>query len=156
MRVSETASWKGRVRVTVCHRDGTITVEEMDNLITDAGLNLLRDLLEGVVIDGQIKYMAWGNNATAPVAGDTALVSEQGRKAVTSRTAGTAGVLTTLTYVAPYEAVEQIEELGWFAGDTATSTPGSGVMVARVLYSRLKTDLESLQVEREDELGRAP
>ena len=153
MKISETASWKGRVRVIARHRDGTVTVEEFDNLITDAGLNLLRDLLEGVVTDGQIKYLAWGNDATAPSAGETELRSERGRKAVTSRTAGAAGVLTTLTYVAPYEAVEQIEELGWFAGDTATSAAGSGIMVARVLYSRLKTDLESIQVDREDTIG---
>ncbi len=156
MKISETAKWRGRVRVTARHRDGTVTVEEFDNLITDAGLDLLRDVLEGVVTDGQIKYLAWGNDATAPSAGETELRSEQGRKAVTSRTAGAAGELTTLTYVAPYEAAEQIEELGWFAGDAATSATGSGVMVARVLYSRLKTDLESLQVERDDELGRAP
>ena len=141
------------MRVTVFRADGSAHTEEFDNLITGVGLNLLRDVLSGVATDGQIKYMAWGNNATAPASGNTTLGNELGRKAITSRDPGSAGVLTTITYLAPYDAVGGIEELGWFAGPAATSAAGSGIMVARVLYSKTKTDLESIQVDRVDTIG---
>ena len=144
--------WNGRVRVTT-HTDGGFYVDEFTNQITSTGLDMVRDLLSGDVTDGQIKYMAWGNSTTAATSTQSALGSEQGRKAVTTRTAGSTGVLTTTVYLSPQDANEQIQELGWFAGPNATSTAGAGIMVARVLYSKLKTNLESIQVDREDTIG---
>lgn len=153
MSVAEHIPWHGRIRVTTRYRSGRVEVEEFDNLITDAGRNLLRDALDGTVADCAIKYLAWGNGAVAPAPGDVALGNELGRKAVTKQQTGTAGVLTTTVYLAPFEANVQIQELGWFAGAGAGAAAGSGVLVARVLYSRLKTDLESIQVDRVDTIG---
>ena len=97
--------------------------------------------------------MAWGDDNTAPAVGNTALGNEEGRKEVSSQVVGvSAGKVKTVTIRGAQDAVGQIEEFGWFADD-ATSTAGSGIMVARVLYSRLKTDSESLQVDRIDDVG---
>lgn len=153
MQVVERLPWSGRVRITTRYLDGRVEVECLDNLITNAGKSLLRDVLQGIVSDGQIKQVAWGSGDTAPAAGNEALGSELGRKQVTARTPGAAGVLTTTVYLAPYDAVASIKELGWFAGAAATDTPGSGVLVARVLWTKSKTNLESVVVDRIDTIG---
>ena len=145
-------SYTGRITVTTRHSDGRVEVEEFDNLITDLGLDLLRDYLDGDETDGKLDYMAVGTGAVAPANGDTALGSEQFRKAVTLQTKGTTGRLTTTTYLSPAECVFHIKELGWFV--QATDTPGSGVLIARVLYDKDKTNLESIQVDRVDAFER--
>lgn len=153
--IKEQRTWRGHIRVIVFDRDGKVKqIDEFDNLITDAGLNLIRDLLSGAVADGEIKYMAWGDDDTTPSAADTKLGNELGRQQVTKQENGVnAGVLDTTTYLSPLIANGQIEELGWFAGPDATSAKDSGVLVARVLYSKLKTELESIQVVRTDTIG---
>lgn len=142
--------WTGRIRVTSTYLDGRVEVEEFDNHITDAGRNLLRDALDGTVTSATIKYIAWGSGTAAPTDGDTQLGAEAGRKVVTKQTPGAAGVLTTTVYLAPFDAVMTIRELGWFAGASATGAANSGVMIARVLFTKTKTDLESIQIDRTD------
>jgi len=149
----ERIPWRGRIRVISILRDGTRQVDELENLITDVGKNLLRDVLNGTVTDGTIKYVALGSNNTAPAGGDTKLGNEFFRKQVTKQETGVTGKLITTVFIAPYEANQQIEEIGWFAGTGATSTKDSGVLIARVLYSKSKTELESLQIERTDSIG---
>ena len=149
LRVREGVSWRARIRVIARYRDGRVEVEEFDNLITNVGLNLIRDGLDGA--DSEIKYVALGSNNTAPVVGDTTLGVEEFRKQVTKQELGATGVMVTTVYIAPFEATSfTIEEIGWFAGVGATATANKGVMVARVLYGRAKTNLESLQIERTD------
>ncbi len=154
MRLRETTRWTGRIHVAVWNIYGVLTDEEsFDNQITTAGHDLLASALGGV--DAEIRYLAWGNGTVAPSAADTALGNELGRKVVTTQTSGAAGSgeYVTTTYLGPNDANVQIEELGWFAGASASATAGSGVMVARVLYSRNKTNLESIQVDRTDDVG---
>jgi len=151
--MKERIPWRGKIRVISIFRDGTKQVDELENLITDAGKNLLRDVLDGTVTDGEIKYVALGDNNTVPASSDTKLGNEFFRKQVTKQETGATGELTTTVYIAPYEANQQIEEIGWFAGAEATSTKDSGVLIARVLYSKNKTELESLQIERTDTIG---
>lgn len=153
----EKAGWKGRAEITVYGPEGEVKeVRVVENQIKSVGLNMMRDLLSGALTDGEIKYMAWGSSNTANSAAQTKLVAEFGRKAVTSQAAGATGVLTTTTYISPQEGTEAtIEELGWFAGATATATADTGIMVGRVLYSRAKTALESVQVVRTDTLTEA-
>lgn len=156
MRITEALGWIGRVRVVVRDKDGRMVDEwEGKNLITDAGKNLLRDILSGAVTDGEIKYLAVGAGSTPPSASDVALADERFRKQITKQiNTGAPGELKTITYIAPFECNDfAIAELGWFAGPNATATPGSGILVARVLYSRAKTALESLQIERTDSIG---
>jgi len=152
MKISELRCWSSNIRIIIRNLDGSIKdVVELHNKINDLDLNMMRDALKGTVTDLKLHYMAWGSDDTAPAAGDTKLIAEFGRKLVTLQEAGATGILVTTTYVAPYEGNEEtIEELGWFAGPLASAVVDTGVLVGRVLYSRAKTELESLQVERTD------
>lgn len=154
MQTNETWGWKGTIRITITYQDGTQEIEEFPNLIVNSGLNHLRNLLEGTITDGQIKYVAFGTSSTAPASSDTTLGTEVFRKAVTARIEGAAGVLTTRCYLAAGDlAGTTIQEIGWFAGVNATSTANSGTMIARVLYLHAKTNVESIQVDRADTIG---
>ena len=154
MNILNLIGWKSIIRIAVIGLDGSIEVVEIKNKISDVGLNMFRDALKGVITDAEIKYLAWGSDNTAVSGDHTTLVAEFDRKQVTLQESGATGIIVTTTYIAPYEGNEStIEELGWFAGADASATPDSGIMVARVLYSRAKTELESLQVERTDTLS---
>lgn len=150
-RFREGWGWQGQVRVAVRNlRTGHLEVVEFPNLILDAG----KEALAGLLISEshlEIRYLAWGDGSAAPVGGNLLLGNELGRKQVTSQAAQAGvGVVLTTTYLAPQDANGQINELGWFAGPSATATPETGVLVARVLYSRLKNELESIQIDRTD------
>ena len=128
------------------------------NLITDAGLNMFRDALKGDVTDCQIKYVGLGNDATAPANNQTTLVAEQFRKIVTSQNVDpvTAGKLYTEVYIADTEGNDfKCEEVAWFARSAASATVDTGIMIARVLYSRQKSSTESWTFRRTDVVQRA-
>lgn len=151
MKTHENWGWHGTVRVTIRYADGTEHVDEFPNLITNAGLNHLRGCLEGTVTDGQIHYVGLGTSSTAPAAGDTQLGAEVFRKAITAQIEGSAGVLTTRCIITPADAVGvAIAEIGWFAGSAATSSANTGTMIAHVLYSHTHTNVESIQIDRQD------
>jgi hypothetical protein len=119
-------------------------------MITNVGLSLLRDALKGDVTDCEIKYIAWGDGAAALAVTDTQLQNELGRHAVTSQVAGAAGILDTIIYLGPADAVATITRIGFFAGVGATAAANSGVMVAEFAYSKTKTALFSLQLNLRD------
>ncbi len=157
MSLGMISAWhlKTNVKVTVFDLDGNIIdVQEFPNLITTVGLNMARDGLYGDVADLEIKVLAIGDDDTAPALADTTLGNETFRKARTSQSKPAAGQQTYVQYINPTEAIGVIEEFGWFAG--AAVNPASpagkdtGIMVSRTLYSRAKTALESLQIERTD------
>jgi hypothetical protein len=128
------------------------------NLYTTVGLNLLRDALAGsysAVDDGAIRYVAVGDNHTPPVVTDATLGNELFRKAVTDVNV-IDGECETIVYLAPDDAVGTIEEIGWFCGPAATATPDTGSLLARVLYSHTKTNLESIKITRTDTIEEAP
>jgi len=128
------------------------------NLIMDDGLDMFRDILKGDVTDGKIKYVALGNDSTAPANDQSTLVAEQFRKIVTSQNVDpvTAGKLYTEVYLADTEAnTFKCEEIGWFAGANASTTKDTGIMIARVLYSRQKSSTESWTIRRTDTMQRA-
>jgi hypothetical protein len=143
------------IKITVFNLDGSVKEEiNLKNEIKIGWLNAWRDAMKGVTTDFEIKYLAWGSSNTANDPSQTKLVAEFGRKQVTEQDDGGIGELITRTYISPLEAVEEtIEELGWFAGASASLTPDSGILVARVLYHRAKTMLESIQVERTDTIS---
>lgn len=150
--------WTGLIRVTARDLDGNITdVQEFPNLITTVGRTMLRDGIYGPggAQDLEIKYMGIGDDNTAPALGDTTLGNEIFRKARTSQSQPDATSSTYVAYIAPAEAVGTIEEFGWFAGSAAGAGADTGIMVARTLYSRVKTALESLQIERTDSFAEA-
>jgi len=147
-------NWQGTLNIKAFDKDGNLVDEtNLKNLITSAGKNLLAESLRESTLDSEIKYVAIGSDNTAPDTADTTLGNETFRKAVTSQIAGGTGITITNLYVAPEEAVGTIEEIGFFAGSSATATTDSGVLFARVLYSRTKTAVESIQIERTDTIG---
>jgi hypothetical protein len=86
-----------------------------------------------------------------PSVNDTQLQNEQFRKLYSTTLNGVAqGEGITRCYLAPQDALIQIAEFGWFASSSATSTPNSGILVARAIYSLstgVKTNLQSIQVD---------
>lgn len=141
----------GNIRVTVKDLEGNITdVQEFPNLLTTVGFNMFRDGLYGDVTDLEIKYFAWGSDNTAPALTDTQLGVETARKIMTSHSKPANAQHEFIEYLAPAEAVGAIEEFGWFAGAAAGAGVNSGIMIARVLYSRVKTAVESITIERID------
>ncbi len=154
MKISGNRKWVTNVKVTTFDLDGNVKdVQEFHNLITTVGLGMLIDVLWGSVADGEIKDMAVGDDNTAPTLADTTLGNETDRWTMTTQAEITVTSLLSTVYIAPSEAVGVIEEIGWFAGAGADGVgPDTGIMVSRVLYSRIKTAVESLQVERTDTL----
>ncbi len=148
--------WSGTFEIIITTPTKRKTVQ-LRNLITDAGLNYIRDLLDGSINPPtQIQYIALGSSNTLASASDTRLGAEFFRKPVTKQEIPGTGQVASTVYVAPYEANQQTEEIGVFAGPGATSAKDSGVLIARVLWSHLKTELESLQIVRTDTISRAP
>ena len=128
------------------------------NLIMDDGLNMFRDALKGTVTDCKIKYVALGNDPTAPANNQKKLVAEQFRKIVTSQNVDpvTPGKLYTEVYIADTEGNDfKCEEVAWFAGSAASATVDTGICIARVLYSRQKSSTESWTFRRTDTIQRA-
>jgi hypothetical protein len=123
----------------------------IDNLITTVGKNMARDMLLGLVADAKVRWFGVGTSSTAPAVGQTTLVAEVFRKITTTSSQGAAGEAVNTVFIAPNEAVVNIQELGFFAGAAASGTANTGIMVARVLYSHVKTALESIQVDRRDQ-----
>lgn len=120
------------------------------NNITDAGLNFIRGLLSGQYSDGRILFFAVGSSSAANNDSQVNLGAEFFRKAITERTDAGAGALTTDVLLTSAEANGQIEEVGWFAGPDASTAANSGIMVARVLYSKAKTINKSIEFSRLD------
>ncbi|NPV30489.1 MAG: hypothetical protein HPY58_12745 [Firmicutes bacterium] len=148
--------WTGTFEIIITTPTKRKTIE-LQNLITDAGLNYIRDLLDGSINPPtEIRYIALGNSTAPPSASDTKLGNELFRKAVTKQELPGTGRVSSTCYIAPSEANFQIEEIGVFAGPNATDAKDSGVLIARVLWSHLKTELESLQIVRTDTISRAP
>lgn len=141
---------------------------EHHNQITDVGRNLMADALAeqdnvgASVTSFRIRYVSLGSDAASILplaASNTTLGAEKFRKAPASTARPSTGQRTTTAYIAPAEACSSggtgtnftIQEIGFHAGVSATATTDSGIMVARVLYTRAKSASESLQIVRTDQ-----
>lgn len=97
--------------------------------------NLMRDGISGAD-NPKATYVAIGSGTNAPTSGDTQLQTETFRKAVTSYTTGGTGELFISVFLGPSDAVGfDIEEVALYGGSSATTTPNSGRMIARGLWS---------------------
>lgn len=145
--------WKTNIKVTARDLEGNILeVKKIKNLLTTVGLNMVRDALfdVGTIADCEIKAMEYGSGSTPPALTDTALETYQGRKApMVANTRPANGKVKSVFYISPSDYVGWIKELSWWAGADCNGE-ASGVMFSRVLYSRNKTALESIQIERID------
>lgn len=117
--------------------------------LTNDGHNYLRDLLIGADSANTI-YMAVGSGTSTPVATQHTLDSEVFRKIITSKTTGAStgeGLINCI--LLDSEAVgANIQEVGVFCGNTATSSSNTGKMLGRALWSHSpKTSVESIQLQ---------
>ena len=109
--------------------------------VTAAGRNLIRT---GSWLP---TYVAVGTSSTPPTTSDTQLGAESFRKAVTTYTNGGTGEVLVSMYMAPSDDVgDNIQEVGFIGGASATSNPNTGVLIAHGLYSHAsKSNTESIQ-----------
>jgi len=111
-------------------------------MIENDALDLVRNALYGDVVDLEVNYFglydALGNNVHW----------EQ----LTSRTKSTTGVFQTVWEALDTDGAIEIRSIKFYAG--ATSTPDSGTLISTVTYSKDKTNLESIQFNRTDTIGR--
>jgi hypothetical protein len=118
---------------------GGITVSTAQ--ITSDALKLFRNTLVN-----EIKFVGFGTGTGSLSPNDTKLGAEFFRKAVSSTQQGTnPGEVLINVFLASGDLVgKSIREIGFFAGDTATSQINTGTMIARALFSTdNKTNLES-------------
>lgn len=117
--------------------------------LTNDGHNYLRDLLIGADSANTI-YFAVGSGTSSPSATQHTLDSEQFRKTITSKTTGAStgeGLINCVLLDSEAVGVD-IEELGIFCGNTATSSSNTGKMLGRALWTHNpKTNQESLQLQ---------
>lgn len=123
----------GKVRLRA-YKDGVLVDEvESHNLVVNAGLNMLCDLLDGTETTG-LTYHALGTGTAAPLSTDTALTTEGSRKAITQQIV-TANEILNSTFFTSTEATLSIGEVGLFGGASAGATSGSGILFARSLLN---------------------
>lgn len=97
--------------------------QEVKNLVVTTGKNLIASRLVGTA-SNVISHMAVGTGTTAPAAGDTTLVTELTRVAISSGTAS-GNVATYVATFAPGVGTGSINECGLFNASTA------GTLLAR-------------------------
>lgn len=143
----------GRWDVVVQGENGKREQVQIENRLSNAGLNLMRDALNGDAVALELTHVALGTSDGAINDADTALGAEGFRTAFISSSKPSTGSLQKTAIVLDSEAVMNIREIGIFAGGTGVA--GSGTLVSRVLWSRNKTALESITFLRTDTIGRA-
>jgi hypothetical protein len=155
VKMNEGAGWQGQFDIFIKSQEGDWEHERtIKNTVMDSGLNLLREALRGTVTDAEIKYIAIGTSSASVLTTNTQLGAEVFRKAVFSKSIVGTGAVQTIAILDDAEAVVNIQEIGVFAGSTASVTANSGIMISRILYSRNKTNLESVQIQRTDTIAR--
>lgn len=150
----ETLGWRGDIHLTVCRSGVIVAHHHYRNVVTRLGRNSLRDALQGVG-EPEISWVAVGSGSDPVSDEDTLLQAEFFRKLVTSQSALGIGEVLTTMYISEGEGNSAvIREIGWFS--EATSTPDSGVLMARVVVDPFsgaqKTTLETLQIDRTDSI----
>lgn len=136
------AAWNVAVIVTDVESGEVVETQRVHNRVTLAGLNVLRDLLEGTLADvasGTASHVAVGGGSTAVSAGQTALVDELHRAARSAADTSDATLTVSLFVTSSQLNGETLQEAGLF---TASS---GGTMLARVVHAPI-VKTSSLQV----------
>ncbi len=99
------ARFRGDVKLVVTGADGRIKGKRyVNNLVVNVGLYHIMDRLADSQDEAAMGWAAVGNDNTAAIAGDTALLGELGRVALTSKVQGTGGNANQITYSATVSA----------------------------------------------------
>jgi hypothetical protein len=126
---NEEMNVKGTLILTLKKADGNVETRRKDNIIVNGGFDFICDAV-GLAGRGAVMgYIAVGTGSTAPVATQTALITELARGAATyAHTAGTK-VMTFSTTFAAGAATGAITEAGVF------NSVSGGTMLDRVTFS---------------------
>ena len=111
-------------------------IDEIQNLITNICLEAEAGIFMGIAPNMWIKYLALGDDNTAVAATNTILNNEVFRTNYVSQVYSATGIVTTEFYVTDSDATgEDIQEIGIYAGNTATSTVDTGNLISHVLWN---------------------
>lgn len=105
------------------------------NLVLDAGLNLLRDLINGTVTSGNVTHVAVGTGTTPPAGTDTALVAEVFRDVVTARTVSPKAVNFQLVLASTQANGHNLTEAGLIVAGLVPE-----VLFARAIFEAVPKD----------------
>lgn len=127
MNALSTVQLQDNVRVVVSDAitGETLHEETQHNLVVNAGLNLIRDLLDGDAVAG-LTHFAVGTGTTAVSASQTALTTQVFRDAVTSRTSNAQQLVITYYLASGSANGNTLAEAGLF------NAASGGTMFARV------------------------
>jgi hypothetical protein len=138
VRTADAASLGVNVRVYVQDvRTGLWRLhDEGHNLVTAAGLDLMRDRLKGTA--AALSHFAVGTGNTATAAGDTALVTEVFRDVYTQVTLA-AAAMTIRYYLGPNDANgHTLREVGLF-----NAASGPTLFARRVMVTPINKDIDT-------------
>ena len=127
MNLNEIFKLTGKVHVTVTNEHGEVVEQRAANLVVTTGKNFTASRMVGGA-DNVMSHMALGSINTAAAVGDTALLGELGRVALTASTA----VNNVVTYTATFGtgvATGGVQEAGIFNASSA------GTMLCRVVFA---------------------
>lgn len=139
---------RGELHIVVRGADGKVKQEvRKKNLVVTAGLTLLANRISDATPSSGclINYIAVGTGTNAPAAGDTALQTENARKAVTSRTSSAAIAAISTTFNAGDVPASTLKEVGMFIDGTASAD--SGTLFCRQNVNVAVTALDSVFVD---------
>ena len=138
----EMLSLKGKYIIKLLRKSEVLQEIIIDNLITTVGKNMVAQLVTEQFQENMFQYIAFGDNNTSPVVGNTILASEVGRVAIATQ--GAVTNVVTLTATVPPDEIQgfTLQEIGLFGID-ATGTANTGHLFSRALISPSinKTDI---------------
>ena len=142
--LSDNIKAKGTLTLVLTDEQGNVKTQDEHNLVVSAGLAYIASRMKDATATA-MSHMAVGTGTTAAAAGQTALVTESARVALTSTTIVTTNVSNdAVQYVAtfnPGTATAAITEAGIFNAASA------GTMLARVAFSVInKGALDTLTI----------
>ena len=120
-------------------------VGTVDNLITDWAHNTIAKCLLGynpVSAGIEVKYVAIGDDNTAPSGSDETLVNEVFRNPYVQRSNSDSGETTIEFYISDTDYAGTIEEIGIFCGPSATSTADTGNLLSRAFQPQFHSICE--------------
>ena len=132
--INEQIKASGELQITLRGPDGQVKSQvTVPNLVVTTGKNFIASRMVGTT-SAIMSHMAVGTNSTAPVAGNTTLLAEIARVALTSGTSST----NVVTYSATFPAgtgTGALTEAGVF------NDPAAGVMACRTTFSVVNKDV---------------
>lgn len=140
--IGELIPIKGHVLVECFHEDGTVSRREINNVITNAGRNMIADRLLASPTLAVPTHMGVGTSGTAAAQTDTTITGET-RVALTSKTRGGNNIITFIGDWAAGQATATLQEAGlWMTASGA----GDGLLGRVTFGSIVKGANDTLKI----------